>query len=56
MLDPQTAERSYPTFKVRGCSREDIPHVQGREQWLCFAGVAIKRYTISKVREKLIRQ
>ena len=33
------AERSYSTFKVR---RGDL--VQGKEQWLHFAGVAVKRY------------
>ena len=31
------AERSYSTFKVR---RGDL--VQGKEQWLCFAGTAVK--------------
>ena len=25
--------------------------VQGKEQWLCFAGVDVKRYPMSKVRE-----
>ena len=24
---------------------EEIAHVQGQEQWLCFAGGAVKRYT-----------
>ena len=24
---------------------EEIAHVQGQEQWLCFAGAAVKRYT-----------
>ena len=23
------AKRSYPTFKVRGDSREELPHIQG---------------------------
>ena len=40
------AERSYSIFKVR---RGDL--VQGKEQWLCFAGAAMKRYLMSKVRE-----
>ena len=39
-------ERSYSTFKLR---RGDL--VQGKEQRLRFAGVAIKRYPITKVRE-----
>ena len=28
-----------------------IPLVQGKEQWLCFAGAAVKRYPTPKVRE-----
>ena len=45
------AERSYSTFKVR---RGDL--VQGTEQLLHFAGVAVKRYPMSKVRETQVRQ
>ena len=76
------AERSYPTFEVRGCDQDELPKaevrggsrevqpmskeqwlcgrrrakrsystfkvrrgnlVQGKEQWLCFAGAAVKR-------------
>ena len=44
------AERSYSIFKVR---RGDL--VQGKEQWLCFAGAAMKRYPTSKVRETQVR-
>ena len=40
------AERSYSTFKV---IRGNL--VQGKEQWLCFAGAAMKRYPMPKVRE-----
>ena len=29
---------------------EEIPHVQGQEQQICFAGLAMKRYPTSKVR------
>ena len=36
------AERSYPTFKVRGSSQQELPHVQGKEQQLRFAGAAMK--------------
>ena len=36
------AERSYSTFKVRRGSREEILLIQGKEQWLCFAGAAMK--------------
>ena len=37
------AKRSYSMFKVR---RGDF--VQGKGQWLRFAGVAVKRYPKSK--------
>ena len=45
------AERSYSTFKVKKDGREEIPLVQGKEQWLHFAGVVVKRYPMFKVRE-----
>ena len=31
-------------FKVRRGGSEEIPLIQGKEQWLCFAGAAMKRY------------
>ena len=49
------AERSYSTFKVRRGGHEEIPLVQGKEQRLCFAGAAVKRYPKSKVRESQVR-
>ena len=49
-------ERGYSMFKVRRGGREEIPLVQGKEQQLCFAGAAIKRFPTSKVREKQIRR
>ena len=42
-------------FKVRRGGCEEIPLVQGKEQWLCFAGAALKRYPTSKVRETQVR-
>ena len=36
-------------FKVRKGGCEEIPLIQGKEQWLHFAGEAVKRYP--KVRE-----
>ena len=36
--------------KVRRGSGEEIPLVQGKEQWLRFAGAAMKRYPTPKVR------
>ena len=31
-------------LKVRKGGSEEIPLVQGKEQWLCFAGAAMKTY------------
>ena len=49
------AERKHPTSKFRNGGCEEIPHVQGKEQWLHFAGAAMKRYPTSKVRENPVR-
>ena len=35
--------------------REEIPLIQGKEQWLCFIGAAVKRYPTPKVRETQVR-
>ena len=50
------AERSYTMFKVRRGGCEEIPLVQGKEQWLHFAGAAVRRYPTSKVRETQVRR
>ena len=50
------AKRSYSMFKVRRGGSEEIPLVQGKEQWLHFAGAAVKRYPTSKVRETQVRR
>ena len=42
-------------MKVRKGSSEEIPLVQGKEQWLRFAGAAVKRYPTPKVRETQVR-
>ena len=42
-------------MKVRKGGGEEIPLVQGKEQWLRFAGAAVKRYPTSKVRETQVR-
>ena len=44
------AKRSFSTFKVR---RGNL--VQGKEQQLYFAGAAVKRYPMLKVRETQVR-
>ena len=49
------AERSYSTFKIRRGNCEEISLIQGKEEWLCFAGAAVKRYPTSKVRETQVR-
>ena len=44
--------------------QEELVHVQGqegrlfqgKEQWLCFAGAAVKRYPMSKVKETQVRR
>ena len=35
--------------------QKEIPLIQGKEQRLCFAGAAMKRYPMPKVRETQIR-
>ena len=42
-------------MKVRNGSDEEISLVQGKEQWLHFAGAAMKRYPTPKVRETQVR-
>ena len=42
-------------LKVRKGGGEEIYLVQGKEQWLRFAGAAVKRYPMSKVRETHVR-
>ena len=51
----QEGLRRYSTFKVRRGSGEEIPLVQ-KEKWLCFAGAAVKRYSIPNVRKTQVRQ
>ena len=42
-------------FKVRRGGGKEISLVQGKEQRLCFAGAAVKRYPMPKVREIHVR-
>ena len=51
----RAAKRSYSMLKVRRGGHEEIPLIQGKEQWLHFAGAAVKRYPMSKVRETQVR-
>ena len=43
------------TSKVRGSGLEELPHIQGKEQRLHFAGAAVKRDPTSKARETQVR-
>ena len=40
-----------PHVQIRGSSWEELPYFQGKEQWLHFAGAAMKRYPTLKVRQ-----
>ena len=51
MTSGVVAEKSYPPLEVRGGGREKLPHVQGKEQWLYFAGAVVKRDPMSKISE-----
>ena len=42
-------------MKVSKGGGEEIYLVQGKEQQLCFAGAAVKRYPTLKVRETQVR-
>ena len=48
------AERSYPTSRVRAVAERSYP-TSKVEQQLRFAGAAVKKYHMSKVRETLVR-
>ena len=43
-------------MKIRKGGSEEIPLVQGKEQRLRFAGAAVKRYPMYKVRETQVRR
>ena len=42
-------------MKVRKGGGEKIPLLQGKEQWLLFAGAAVKRYPTPRLRETQVR-
>ena len=43
-------------MKVRKGDGEEILLVQGKEQWLRFAGAAVKRFPTPKEREPQVRR
>ena len=42
-------------LKVMNGGGKEIPLVQDKEQRLCFAGAAVKRYPMPKLRETQVR-
>ena len=42
-------------MKVRKGSSEEIPLIQGKQQWLRSAGAAVKRYPTPKVKETQVK-
>ena len=42
--------------KVRRGRDEEIPLIQGKEQWLRFARAAVKRYPTFKIRKTQVRR
>ena len=43
-------------MKIRKGGGEEITLVQGKEQWLCFVGAAMKRFPPPKVRKTQVRR
>ena len=54
-MPAQEGIEELPTLKVRKGVGEEIPFIQGNEQWLHFAGATVKRYSTPKVRETRVR-
>ena len=51
----QEGDEELLHIQDRRGGHEGIPLVQGKEQWLRFAGAAMKSYLTSKVRETQVR-
>ena len=49
------AAKNIINLKVRNGGGKEIPLLQGKEQWLRFAGAAMKRHPNAKVRETQVR-
>ena len=56
MRAQERLEELSPRMRVRKGGSEEIPLIQGKEQWLRFAGAAVKRYSTPKVRETQVRR
>ena len=48
-------QEELPWPEGRGGGLEELPHNRGQEKRLCFAGAAVKRDPMSKVRETQVR-
>ena len=51
MVAQKCDREELPHDQIRGGSQEELHYFQGKEQRLCFAEEAVKRYPTSKVRE-----
>ena len=51
-----TSKEWLPHAQGQWWDQEELPHIQGQEQRLRFAGAAVKRYRTSKVRENQVRR
>ena len=51
----QEGLKEPPHVEGQEGQREEIPLIQGKEQRLCFAGAAVKRYPTPKARETQVR-
>ena len=49
-------QRGVSHVQGQGRGQEELPHVQGKEQQLRFAGAVVKRYPKSKIRETQVRR
>ena len=60
MAAPTAAQKrgveALPQEKIRGGSQEELPYFQGKEQRGRFAGAAMRRYPMLKVRETQVRR
>ena len=54
-MQAQEGLEELSQLKIRNSSSKEIPLIQSKEQQLCFAGAAMKRYPMPKVRETEVR-
>ena len=54
-MDKKAVVHMYNGILLSNSGGKEITLVQGKEQRLCFAGAAVKRYPAPNVRETLVR-